>query len=297
MNIALGESGLLLALLGAVAGAVTLVVGMTHGRPALVRAGQSYIWLVVAGAVVATFAMQRALITHDFTLAYVDNNDSTFTPLIYRITAMWSDLAGSILLWALVLSAYLTAMWARFRSRRDEPFVLWAKITGYAVAAFFFALMLTVSNPFARVHGAVPTQGPAQPPASGQAVGGISPAPFVPGARRFHGAFLPGRGRAGHGADETELARREPAMGHFRLGLPDRRCRPRGVVELPGPGLGRLLVVGPGGEHSPPALAYRHCLYSLGHGPAASRHVGRLEHFPSPGYVQPDHPRDFLYSF
>ena len=68
MNIALGQSALLLALLGAVAGAVTLLVGLGTGRPSLLRAGQSYIWLVVAGAVLATVAMQRALITHDFTL-------------------------------------------------------------------------------------------------------------------------------------------------------------------------------------------------------------------------------------
>ena len=108
--------------------------------------------------------MQRALITHDFTLVYVDNNDSTFTPLIYRISAMWSDLAGSILLWALVLSGYLAAMWIRYRKRRNDPLVLWAKIVGYVVAAFFFGLMLSVSNPFARVHGAVPNQGPGPDP-------------------------------------------------------------------------------------------------------------------------------------
>ena len=164
MNIALGESGLLLGLLGALAGGVALVAGVARGRPSLVRAGQVYVWLVVAGAVLATVAMQRALITHDFSLAYVDNNDSTFTPLIYRITAMWSDLAGSILLWALVLSGYLAAMWFRFRARRDEPLVIWAKIVGYSVAAFFFGLMLTVSDPFARVHGALPTQGPGPDP-------------------------------------------------------------------------------------------------------------------------------------
>jgi cytochrome c-type biogenesis protein CcmF len=164
VNIALGQSALLLGLLGAVAGVATLVVGLTTGRPSLLRAGQTYIWLVVAGAVVATVAMQRALITHDFTLVYVDNNDSTFTPLLYRVTAMWSDLAGSILLWALILSGYLAAMWFRFRSRRNEPFVVWAKVVGYAVAAFFFGLMLTVSNPFARVHGAVPNQGPGPDP-------------------------------------------------------------------------------------------------------------------------------------
>ena len=104
MNIALGQSALLLALLGAVAGAVTLIVGLARGGHRCCGPAQVYIWLVVGGAVLATVAMQRALISHDFTLAYVDSNDSTFTPLIYRITAMWSDLAGSILLWALVLS-------------------------------------------------------------------------------------------------------------------------------------------------------------------------------------------------
>jgi cytochrome c-type biogenesis protein CcmF len=164
VNIALGQSALLLGLLGAVAGTLTLAGGLARRRPSLVRAGQVYIWLVVAGAVLATVAMQRALITHDFTLSYVDNNDSTFTPLIYRVTAMWSDLAGSILLWALVLSGYLGAMWIRFRKRADEPSVLWAKLVGYVIAAFFFGLMLTVSDPFARVHGAVPTQGPGPDP-------------------------------------------------------------------------------------------------------------------------------------
>ncbi|HTW11004.1 MAG TPA: cytochrome c-type biogenesis CcmF C-terminal domain-containing protein [Acidimicrobiales bacterium] len=164
MNIALGDSALVLALLGAVAGGAMLVLGVTGHRPALVRAGQGYIWLVVAGAVLATVAMQRALITHDFTLVYVDNNDSTFTPVVYRVSAMWSDLSGSILLWGLVLSGYLAAMWVRFRRRAEEPLVLWAKITGYAVAAFFFGLMLTFANPFDRVHGAVPTQGPGPNP-------------------------------------------------------------------------------------------------------------------------------------
>jgi cytochrome c-type biogenesis protein CcmF len=164
VNIALGQSALLLALLGAVAGAVTTTLGLARGRPSWARAGQVYIWLVAAGAVLATVAMQRALVTHDFTLVYVDNNDSTFTPLIYRVTAMWSDLAGSILLWALVLSGYLVVMWARFRDRALEPAVLWAKIVGYVVAAFFFGLMVTVSDPFARVHGAVPTQGPGPDP-------------------------------------------------------------------------------------------------------------------------------------
>jgi cytochrome c-type biogenesis protein CcmF len=164
MNIALGQSGLLLGLLGALAGAGTLAVSAFRGSASLRRAGDNYIWLVVAGAVVATAAMQRALITHDFSLRYVASNDSTFTPLVYRVTAMWSALAGSVLLWALVLSLYLAAMWVRLRRRRDDPGALWAKVTGYGVAAFFFMLMLAFSDPFTRVQGAVPTQGPGPDP-------------------------------------------------------------------------------------------------------------------------------------
>ena len=295
MNIALGQSALLLALLGAVAGAVTLLVGVGTGRPSLLRAGQTYIWLVVAGAVLATVAMQRALITHDFTLVYVDNNDSTFTPLLYRVTAMWSDLAGSILLWALILSGYLAAMWIRFRRRRDEPFVVWAKIVGYIMAAFFFGLMLTASNPFARVHGAVPNQGPARPPVAGPGAGCLPPASSVPRPGGLHCAVLPGRGQPGHGPDGDFLASRGPPLGHIRMGLLDRRRRAGRVVELPGPRMGGLLVLGPGRELSPVALADGHRLLALGHGPAKAGHAAGLEPLAPPGDLQPHHPRDFLH--
>ena len=60
--------------------------------------------------------MQRALITHDFSLTYVGENNSRSTPLMYSITGMWSALAGSILLWGIILGVYVTAMVWRFRA-------------------------------------------------------------------------------------------------------------------------------------------------------------------------------------
>jgi len=159
VDAAVGEAGVLLALLGALAGIGTLVVGLRRDRPSLLRVGRSYTWLILAGAVVATAAMQHALITHDFSLQYVAGNDSRETPLLYRITAMWSDLDGSILLWALILSGYLAAMAVHFRRRITDPMVAWATVVGFGVAAFFFAVMLTVSNPFTVVSGATPTDG------------------------------------------------------------------------------------------------------------------------------------------
>jgi cytochrome c-type biogenesis protein CcmF len=164
MNAALGESAVVLAFVSALAGIATLVVGLRGGRPTLLRAGRNYTWMILAGAVVATVAMQHALITHDFSLRYVADNDSRATPLLYRITAMWSALQGSILLWGLILAGYLAAVAVHFRSRVHDPLVGWATVTGYTVAAFFFGLMLTVSNPFSTISGAVPTDGPGPDP-------------------------------------------------------------------------------------------------------------------------------------
>jgi len=164
VNAALGESSDLLAFGAAVVGCVTLLIGLVANKPNLVRAGRVYTWVILAGAVLATVAMQHALITHDFRLSYVANNDSTQTPLLYRVTAMWSNLAGSILLWGLVLAGWIAATAIRFRRRATDPLVGWAMVICYGVAAFFFGLMLTGSNPFSLVKGAIPTDGPGPDP-------------------------------------------------------------------------------------------------------------------------------------
>jgi cytochrome c-type biogenesis protein CcmF len=164
VNAAVGESAVLLAFAGAVAGCITLILGVRRGRDNLLRAGRSYTWVILLGAVVATAAMQHALITRDFRLQYVANNDSIGTPFLFRITAMWSNLAGSILLWGLVLAGYLAAIAIHFRKRVTDPLVAWATAIAFAVAAFFFGLMLTVANPFTTVHGATPTDGPGPDP-------------------------------------------------------------------------------------------------------------------------------------
>jgi cytochrome c-type biogenesis protein CcmF len=164
VNHSLGLAAVLLAFAAATIGCAILVTGAIRKRPSLMRAGAGYTWAIALGAVVATIAMQHALITRDFTLRYVADNDSLATPLLFRITAMWSNLAGSILLWGLILAGYIVALWFRYHKRITDPLVAWATAICYAVAAFFFGLMLTVSNPFEQVGGAVPTDGPGPDP-------------------------------------------------------------------------------------------------------------------------------------
>jgi cytochrome c-type biogenesis protein CcmF len=119
---------------------------------------------VLVGAVVAVIAMERALITRDFSLQYVAENGSTRTPALYNVATLWAALEGSILLWALVLAGYTALVARTFRDRMSEPVVAWALLTLLVIAAFFFALMVGPADPFQRVAGPTPADGPGPNP-------------------------------------------------------------------------------------------------------------------------------------
>jgi cytochrome c-type biogenesis protein CcmF len=159
VNGAFGHTGVLLGFAASVVGVVVLGVGLARGRPATLRHGRLYAPLVLLGGVVAVLAMEHALLTHDFSLTYVADNNSRSTPALYSVTGLWSALAGSILLWAVVLGGYASAMVVRFRRRGGDPLVGWATLVVYAVAAFFFGLMLGPADPFRHVAGAIPRDG------------------------------------------------------------------------------------------------------------------------------------------
>ena len=101
------------------------------------------------GAAVGAFVMmERALITRDFSLAYVQKVGSHETPALHNVAAAWSALEGSILLWVLVLSGLTAAVAWKFRKRVDDALVGWAMAVMFAVGFFFFLLMAFPANPF-----------------------------------------------------------------------------------------------------------------------------------------------------
>jgi cytochrome c-type biogenesis protein CcmF len=159
VNAALGVAGVALGLSASVLGAFTVGFGLVRRRPRLVRAGLLYAGLTVAGSVLAVAVMQRALITRDFSLAYVAEVGSHRTPPLYNVAAMWSSLEGSILLWLLIQSLFLGAVALRMRHRLHDPLVGWALIVLFAITAFFFLLVAGPANPFTEVAGAIPADG------------------------------------------------------------------------------------------------------------------------------------------
>ena len=80
MNATLGTAGIVLGVAASALGIITVAWGLRKRRPALLETGWSYSLLVLLGAVVAVIAMQRALITRDFTVSFVHDNGSSRTP-------------------------------------------------------------------------------------------------------------------------------------------------------------------------------------------------------------------------
>ncbi len=164
MNALIGAVAVLVSLAASLLAMGLLVVGIRRHRPELLRAGARYAWVVLAGMVVATFAMQRALITRDFDVLFVAEHGSSRTPPLFNVATMWSALEGSILLWGLVLAGYLAVVVHKFRRRLDDPLVGWAMIAMFAVTAFFMALMVGPADPFMRFEAPPGYDGPGPNP-------------------------------------------------------------------------------------------------------------------------------------
>jgi cytochrome c-type biogenesis protein CcmF len=170
----LGVVGVWLAFAACVAGIATIALGLVSGRhrgatttsppdvgvARVTGDGRLLAPVMLVGALLAVGAMEHALVTHDFTLSFVAENNSTVTPLLYSVTGMWSALAGSILLWGLILSVVATVFVARYRRQGSDPVIRWATLTIYVVAAFFFGLMLGPANPFRTAPGVTQGLGP-----------------------------------------------------------------------------------------------------------------------------------------
>jgi cytochrome c-type biogenesis protein CcmF len=163
MNGVIGHAATLLALLIAGCGAAAAFAGARRQDARYVAWARWAGFSVCALVILAFLTMERALVTHDFSVSYVAQVGSRATPIFYTVISLWSALEGSILLWALVLSVY-TAVLARWSRRHADPAggdqqLAYALGTLLCVNVFFLLLIAWPANPF-RALNPVPADGP-----------------------------------------------------------------------------------------------------------------------------------------
>ncbi|HTT98353.1 MAG TPA: heme lyase CcmF/NrfE family subunit [Rhizomicrobium sp.] len=99
--------------------------------------------------VLAFGALEYAFVTSDFSVALVANNSHTLKPMIYKVTGVWGNHEGSMLLWVLVLSIYSAGI-AILKRGGEELTSAALGVQGLLAAAFLLFILLT-SNPFLRL--------------------------------------------------------------------------------------------------------------------------------------------------
>ena len=242
----LGAIGVWLAFVASIVGAVVMAVGLARSRrdaPAsaggtgAVRAGAGdgrlLAPVMLVGALLAVGAMEHALLTHDFSLVFVAENNSTVTPLLYSITGLWSALAGSILLWGFVLCVVTSIFVWRYRRQAVDPVIRWATLVLYVVSAFFFGLMVGPANPFTTASGVTQGLGPNSLLQDNPLVA-IHPPLLYIGFVLFTVPFAFAIGMLATGRRRRPLADRVPALDTGRVHVPLGRHRARRLVVLPG---------------------------------------------------------------
>jgi len=146
--------------LGQFALCLALIVALAQSFfPLLGASRQNFGWMALARpaaqaqALLVAFAfgcLTYAFVANDFSVAYVAMHSNTALPLHYRIAGVWGGHEGSLLLWALMLGVWMTAV-SLFSTHLPEEIV--ARVLGVMglVSAGFLAFLLFTSNPFDRL--------------------------------------------------------------------------------------------------------------------------------------------------
>ncbi|MDX2027389.1 MAG: heme lyase CcmF/NrfE family subunit [Alphaproteobacteria bacterium] len=102
---------------------------------------------------IAFVALAHAYVTSDFSVLNVAQNSHIDKPLLYKISGVWGNHEGSMLLWVLVLALYGAAL-ALFGKKMPTSLQMRALGVQGILSAVFLLFILLTSNPFMRLNPA-----------------------------------------------------------------------------------------------------------------------------------------------
>ncbi|WP_444460745.1 heme lyase CcmF/NrfE family subunit [Rhodobacter capsulatus] len=153
MIVETGHFALILALCVALVQAVIPLVGAQKGWSG---------WMAVATpAALAQFlliatafaALTWAFVSSDFSLKLVYENSHTDKPMLYKVTGVWGNHEGSMLLWVLILAMFGAAA-AAFGGALPERLRARVLAVQGTIGVAFLVFVLFTSNPFLRLEEA-----------------------------------------------------------------------------------------------------------------------------------------------
>ena len=148
----LGQLALCFALALSLVMAVSGLIGARNGAATARALANGSAMGMLVFTLLAFGVLTWAFVTSDFSVQLVADHSSTLKPLVYKISGVWGNHEGSMLLWVLVLALYagLVAALQRGGARLTSAAL---GVQGLLAAAFFLFILFT-SNPFLRLDPA-----------------------------------------------------------------------------------------------------------------------------------------------
>jgi cytochrome c-type biogenesis protein CcmF len=148
-----GYACLVVGLLTALYAAVSSVYGVRTGKRQFVVSSRHAFYSLAGLMIFAAAILESAYVRNDFSYSLVSQNSSTDTPTFYKLTAMWSSQAGSLLLWGLVLSIFSSVV-LHLTRRTHREVAPYATSVLAVISAFFIGLMVFYASPFTKLSPA-----------------------------------------------------------------------------------------------------------------------------------------------
>ena len=153
----LGHYALMLALgLALIQGSMP-IIGTRSNDPVLMTMATPTALAQFAFVATAFGALAVCYVTSDFSVLNVYENSNSAMPLIYRLTSVWGNHEGSMMLWVFILALF-GALLAAFGNNLPAKLKANALAVQAWIAAAFHLFILTTSNPFLRIVDA-PNEG------------------------------------------------------------------------------------------------------------------------------------------
>ena len=149
----LGHYALVLALALALVQMTAPAIGARLGDATLMGLAGSTALAQFAFAAAAFAALTWCYLASDFSVLNVYQNSHSAKPLIYKLTGVWGNHEGSMLLWVLILALF-GALVALFSGNLPDTLRAHVLSVQAAIATAFYLFILFTSNPFARIADA-----------------------------------------------------------------------------------------------------------------------------------------------
>ena len=154
----LGHLSVILALALSIAGAVFGLGGAHLGKGRWMQAATSVTYGQLVFVTLGFLVLVNAFVTDDFSVAYVAHNSNSLLPWQYKVSAVWGAHEGSLLLWTLIMTLWMSAV--ALRGATLPPGIL-ARVLGVMglLNSGFLSFLLLTSNPFERLLPLPPADG------------------------------------------------------------------------------------------------------------------------------------------